>query len=274
MDEICFEKFFYENSFDTKKGIYEISKEILDSSVKNQILFKNDDLYRCGILLTKEQEQKLFRKYNYLKYRIQKIKKWSSSGKKNREIKKKTDLLIEIREILIKCNTRLMIKPVVKFSSIKKIGSTECDDLSSDAYVYMLKSIDRFDYRKGFKFSTYFSTVLYRNLSRDKKLKQNKRKYHGQTIEKIDDLSFTEQYEDQKNIYNKKFIESLFSKLKSDKKGLTILKKYYGVCGEKQHTLRQLSEILGTSTETIRQIKMKTELLIKNKVELEYDPIF
>lgn len=290
LNGIVFDRVFYEKSFDTSKGIYEILNLDLDKVVKKNILSSNNDLFRCnsGIILTRDQEQRLFRKYNYLKYRINKIKNWKQSkSKKEKKIKEKINALIETREIIIKCNTRLVIKPIQKFADGNPQESAVFDDLTSNAYFYMFKSIDAFDHRKGFKFSTYFSTALYKNLSRDKKLQKNKKKYYGENCENIQETPFFESHELQVNSYNQEYLTKLFEELNSpklkkifkapEKRNLEILKKYYGVCGEKPHTLKEISEIVGLTKERVRQIKMKTENFIRinhKELNLKYDSVF
>lgn len=286
---ILFDRIFYEKSFDTNKGIYEILNFDLEKTIKKNILSTNNDLFRCnsGIILTRDQEQKLFRKYNYLKYRINKIKNWKQSkSKKEKAIKEKINALIETREIIIKCNTRLIIKPAMKYNNGNSQESAYFDDLISNSYLYMFRSIDAFDHRKGFKFSTYFSMALYRNLSRDKKLERNKRKYYGENDENIEEAPFFESYDAQVNSYNQEYLTKLFKELDSPKvqkiykalgkRNLEILKKYYGVCGEKAHTLKEISEVIGLTKERVRQIKIKTENFIRtnHKEFLKYDSIF
>ncbi len=71
MENIDFENFFSDDFFYSKKGQAEILKNNLDLEIQKKILSSNNDLYRsnCGILLTREQEFSLFRRYNYFKYR-------------------------------------------------------------------------------------------------------------------------------------------------------------------------------------------------------------
>lgn len=281
MDGICLDKFFYESSFDTKKGISEIFKQILDPSLQEKILSNNKDLYNCGcgVILTRDQEYKFFKRYSYIKYRIKQIENWNTKeSKKKSEIKNKVNQLFVIRDIITKCNTRLMVKPVFKFSNG---DSSLFDDLMSNSYIHMLKSIEGFDYRKGFKFSTYFSNALYRNLIKDVMAEKNKKKHFEEDARSAEDSPVFDFHESQKDFYNKDFTKKLFLFLENKNalgnKNLLILKKYYGVCGEKRQTLREISKVLGLTTEGVRQIKLKTELFIQNnfeEFELKYDPVF
>lgn len=281
MKDICLDTIFYEKCFDTQKGIAEIFRDNLSISVQKNILL-NNDFYNSGVILTREQEQKFFKRYNYIKYRIKKIKSWNSDeSKKRSEIKKRIQKLYQIREILIKCNTRLMVKPVLKFSKGHEFDSVHCNELISNSYCHMIKIIDRFDYRKGFKFSTYFSHAIFKNLIRDTGSERNKKDRYYRELSNGEELISCD---DGSNfIYDQVFVKKLFCFLESSSfekmkiSDFLILKKYYGVCGENKHTLKDLSKELGVSKERVRQIKLKAEIFIKNnigKFEIKYDPVF
>ena len=297
MENINFKDFFVDDSFYTKKGQAEILKNNLDLEVQKKILSSNNDLYRCncGVLLTREQEFSLFRRFNYFKYRISEIEKWkTSNSNKERERKKKIKSIFDIREIIIKCNTRLMINPAKKFSNSQDLDSVECSEYISNGYVHLFKAIDKFDYNRGFKFSTYFCNVLFRNLSRDKQVQINKTMNHYELDEKtISVAAEDETHQERIASYNEVFLKNLIAKLeiednanrlkkrfrRCDSRHISrsvVLKRTYGICGERKHTLREVSKDLGVSHERIRQIRIQAEEFIKsnfNTFEL-YDPMF
>ena len=55
-----------------------------------------------------------------------------------------------------------------------------------------------------------------------------------------------------------------------------VLKRNYGLCGEKKQTLREIGEELGVSKERVRQIRMQAEDFVRQNINLFefYDPTF
>lgn len=268
--------FIYEKSFDTPKRT-DILKEILDEKTLSEIFSKNLDLLKCGIVLSKVQEQHLFRKYNYLKYRISKISKDKKTSRsfREKEINKRISEITRIREIIIKCNLRLIVKSVCK---LYPKDTFNYEEFFSNGYLHMLRAIDHFDYTKNFKFSTYFVNVLYRNLYRDK---QNFFKNSLFELDEIscpsESISFTAQNEK----YNIEFVGKLLDSLekykpksgrKNSKLGAEVLKKIYGICGEKKIQQKDIAKKLGLSRTTIQNI-VEDAIKKLQKMQFIYDPL-
>ncbi len=131
-------------------------------------------------LLSREQEQHLFRKMNFLKYKaaklIEDLRQEGESGtsatgaaKLTRErIQKLTHLeqllsqANETKELLIHANMRLVVN-----MARRKVGQVEnFFDLLSDGNLSLLRAVEKFDYRLGFKFSTYASRAILMNFAR------------------------------------------------------------------------------------------------------------
>jgi RNA polymerase sigma factor (sigma-70 family) len=266
-------KFIYEKSFSTSKRT-EILKEILDEKSLEEI-FKTSDLLKCKVLLTKKQEQHLFRKYNYLKYRISVIIRDKKKGKakKQIEINKKIKEIKKIKEVLVKCNLRLIVKSVCK---LYQKDSFNYEEFFSNGYFHMLRAIDHFDYTRNFKFSTYFINVLYRNLYEDKK------KLYKKSFSSIEDIELSAKeisIDNQK--YNNECVENLLNLLenynptkgrKNCKLASEILKQIYGVCGEKKMLQKEVAEKLGVSTSTVQNI-VEDALKKLKKIDFVYDPL-
>ncbi len=147
---------------------------------------------------------------------------------------------------------------------------------------YILKAIEKFDYNKGFKFSTYFCNVLFRNLSRDKQVQI--KKAHYEFDETISIAAEEETHQEQIASYNEAFLSNLITQLEIEdnsdgfkkRSRSIVLKKTYGICGERKHTLREVSQDLGVCHERIRQIRIQAEEFIKSNLNAfeSYDPIF
>lgn len=270
-------KFVYEEIFDSPKRV-EILREILDENIVNKILSSNSNLLTCnqGLILSKKQEYHLFRKYNYLKYRIIKISKNKKIGKTKAkiEINKKLKDLLKVRELLIKCNLRLIVRNVSKYFHQETFNYEE---FFSNGYFHMLRAIDCFDHTRNFKFSTYFINVLFTNLIKDKMTLEKHSNLQPIEDSNIYDDSLFESYFREKNEkYNKDFIEKILKILEEKnekyKTRLDIFKKYYGICGEERKNSVEISKMLNISKSRVQQISSDILKQLK-KIKINYDPI-
>jgi RNA polymerase sigma factor (sigma-70 family) len=242
-----------------------------------------------GPLLTREQEYHLFRKYNYIKYRIMKLTvgfgepeespaptpsppvKLERIGERAViELERLISQMIEIRNLIFNANIRLVFKPVGRHAPK---DSFERDEFVSNAHVHTMKAIDYFDHRRGFKFSTYCVHVIKMNLMRDK---DNLRKAQDQLEfhDLLDSNPCGKSSFNSLNLeYNSKMVERIFETIrlimkKPDEK-VEILKRYYGI-GTKPMLLRELGEKMNLSRERIRQIKKEAMDAVRH---LSYDPL-
>jgi len=125
-------------------------------------------------LLSKDQEQHQFRKMNYLKYRAATLRKefLNESGDDVDPVKVRTQTLDEIerlaaeadavKKLLINANMRLVVN-IAK----KHIHQAESlFELISDGNLSLMRAVEKFDFGRGFKFSTYASWAIIKNFAR------------------------------------------------------------------------------------------------------------
>jgi len=127
-------------------------------------------------LLSKEQEQHLFRKMNFLKHKAAKLRNQlrkdggegneiDPSRVRNQTLKEIEDLQKEantVKELLINGNMRLVV-------SIAKKHAAQADnffELVSDGNMSLIRAVEKFDFGRGFKFSTYASWAIMKNFAR------------------------------------------------------------------------------------------------------------
>jgi len=127
-------------------------------------------------LLSKDQEQHQFRKMNYLKYKAAQLRdQMRKEGGENVEVdptrvriqtlKEIEDLQAEanvVKDMLIKANMRLVV-------NIAKKHAAQADnffELLSDGNMSLIRAVEKFDYYRGFKFSTYASWAIMKNFAR------------------------------------------------------------------------------------------------------------
>src|SRR5579872_1964527 len=106
-------------------------------------------------LLTKEQEAYYFRKMNYLKFRAARLRdQLDVSRAKTRvmdQIERCLDEAGEVKNLLIRSNLRLVVSIAKKH--VKPSGNFF--EMVSDGNISLIRAIEKFDFSRGFKFSTY-----------------------------------------------------------------------------------------------------------------------
>ena len=117
-------------------------------------------------LLSREQEQHLFRKFNYLKYRATRLRKaidpaTAKTGEMD-AVEKLYDQAVAVKNQIVQANLRLVV-------SIAKRHVDPGDnffELISDGNMSLIRAVEKFDYARGFKFSTYASWAIMKNFAR------------------------------------------------------------------------------------------------------------
>jgi len=118
-------------------------------------------------LLTKDQEQALFRRYNFLKFKAAKARERLHGGRAPKvddiaAIEKLIDEANRIKNRIIQANLRLVVN-IAK----RHVGpQANFFELISDGNMSLIRAVDKFDYMRGFKFSTYASWAIMKNFAR------------------------------------------------------------------------------------------------------------
>jgi RNA polymerase sigma factor (sigma-70 family) len=127
-------------------------------------------------LLSKEQEQHLFRRMNYLKYKAGRLRAQlrRDGGDEAdvdparvripalRQIEELQAEANEVKDQLINANMRLVVN-IAK----RHLGhSDNFFELLSDGNMSLIRAVDKFDFGRGFKFSTYASWAIMKNFAR------------------------------------------------------------------------------------------------------------
>lgn len=228
-------------------------------------------------LLTPEQEQHLFRKMNYLKYRAKKllanINLARVGEKRLAAIESYLNQATAVRNQIANSNFRLatqILKGQITF--YREHSLTE--GLLSDAYFDVMKAVDYFNWTLGNRFSTYATWVVKNNFFRDSKQKIT----YAERFGHLDDARAEKQesrgsgYEDEKAYEDKQTLVKHLLKLLSEGDNSTdrlrqvyVLENYFGINGRNKKTLEEISAEIGVTKERVRQLKEKGLLWIKNK---------
>jgi RNA polymerase primary sigma factor len=229
-------------------------------------------------LLSREQEAALFREMNQLKFRANAIRSKLDPERPNWPSVTQLESLLAraeaIRDHLILANMRLVMSIVKKFVSPR----FSFDELLSDGMVTLMQAVDKFDFDRGFRFSTYAYPAIARNAYRSI---MNARKQDQRFARGVDGWAF-EQPEvrssssttDRARNQLREMTTALLHKL--DKRERFIIRSRYVLGGHRKvRTFQELADKLKISKERVRQLEQRAlTKLNKMATELEMDDIF
>lgn len=212
-------------------------------------------------LLTREQEYHLFRKMNYLKHRASRLRDSldSTQGSKT-EIMDEIDELYEaavlVKNKIVQSNLRLVV-------SIAKRHVASSDDffaLVSDGNMSLIRAVEKFDYSRGNKFSTYASWAIMKNFARTIPSEFKHRDRFRTTTEEL----FLARQDDRLDPYVEETVQRTrqreLSKIlnRLDEREQKIITARFGLGrGSEPLTLKEVGEEMGVTKERIRQLEAR-----------------
>ncbi len=220
-------------------------------------------------LLTSEQERVLFRRMNYLRFRADQILSAVEATSIGQwDLERVRGLLRAAdwyRDIIVKANVRLVI------SIVKKFANPQCsfDDLLSDGIMALIRSVDKFDYQLGFRFSTYATQVVRRNSYRFVMERQDERlKITNSINEPGLDVVADEGGSSMSELRWNTLREHLRVYLDLlDKREKLIIRARFSLGGHRKvKTLQRLADTLGISKERVRQLEKRAIEKLQNLV--------
>lgn len=210
-------------------------------------------------LLTPERERKLFRRMNYLKFRANALRAGLDPDDPNVDaLDQAGEFLseaIRIRDEIVRSNMRLVVSIVKKFVT----SHISFDDLLSDGTLTLIKAVDKFDYGRGFRFSTYAYRSIVRSVYRsiDDHQKDNKRFVCGSdeavdpAIENVDTAIDEQTW----TALNRKLTKMLH---RLDRREHYIISRRFALGKHRKiHTFQSIADKLGLSKERVRQLEQR-----------------
>ena len=120
-------------------------------------------------LLEGEEESVLFRRMNYLRFKANSLRCRLNPSRPNVRQMDQIEMLLgeadRIRHRIASANVRLVVSLVKQLVGV----APEFDEMLSDGLLAMLRAVEKFDYERGFRFSTYATMVIRRQLYRSMK---------------------------------------------------------------------------------------------------------
>jgi RNA polymerase primary sigma factor/RNA polymerase sigma factor len=223
-------------------------------------------------LLTREQEQHLFRKYNYLKYKANKLRNELDYERPKSslmdEIEELHEQIVDTKNQIARCNLRL----VVSIAKRHVKPDQNFFELVSDGNLSLLRAVEKFDYARGNKFSTYASWAIMKNFARTIPGEYRQRDRFRTSYDELFDLTQEKRSNPtiEENLQQDRLskIQRVLSRL--DERERAIIVGRFGLDHTKEpQTLKEVGEELGVTKERIRQIEARALTKLRQAVQEE-----
>ena len=212
-------------------------------------------------LLTREQEYHLFRKMNYLKHKANRLREQLEDCQVSRsgimdEIDALYEAAVRVKNTIVQSNLRLVV-------SIAKRHVASTDDffsLVSDGNMSLIRAVEKFDYSRGNKFSTYASWAIMKNFARTIPNEFKHKDRFRTTTEEL----FLSRQDNRLDPYAEETVQRSrqreLSKIlnRLDEREQQIITARFGLSrGSEPLTLKEVGEAMGVTKERIRQLEAR-----------------
>jgi RNA polymerase sigma factor (sigma-70 family) len=221
-------------------------------------------------LLTREQEAHLFRKMNFLKHKASKLRNQLEVARARTEdlnaIEELQDQAHTIKEMLVNCNMRLVV-------SIAKRHAAQSDnffELLSDGNVSLLRAVEKFDYSRGNKFSTYASWAIMKNFARSIPEEKHRRERYVTGHEELFEAAQDNRSDEHEIVASAEQATHKVNRLLEylDPRERQIIRLRAGLdSGAEGMTLEKIGQQLGITKERVRQLNVRAMKKLRTLAE-------
>lgn len=211
-------------------------------------------------MLTPEEEQELFRNMNYLKYRANVLRSRLNPHTLDVSMLEKVERFLAaaqaIRDHIIKANMRLAISVVKKFVTPQH----SFDEMLSDGIYSLMQAVDKFDFDRGFRFSTYAYRAIARNAYRAIMKQQKDTVRLASELDELNLDSNLAHSEPSMDVKTWTRLRGLLNQIMGqlDRRERLIIRCRYALGGHRKvKTFQTIAERLGISKERVRQLEQR-----------------
>ncbi len=214
--------------------------------------------------LTTAKEIELFQKFNYARLRTAKLLEQASKRRLNHN---------ELREVLAWYHradmqrdeiTRANVPLVLAMAKRTRLNGLDPNDLISEGNFALLRSVEKFDCSRGFKFSTYACRAILKSFSR---VAMRMSKYRGRFPTEFDpELEKSDFVERKRDGIEAECVDEIRDIIDHNRAELndverTVIRERFALNAMTQpckgKTLEQVGELIGVTKERVRQIQNK-----------------
>jgi RNA polymerase sigma factor (sigma-70 family) len=229
--------------------------------------------------LSYEQESHLFMRYNYTRMRVAQIleryrgKRLTANA--TRRLLAWGHRALGARSVIVRLNMPL----VLAMAKRTKLSNVDFNEMVSEGNMALLRSVEKFDCSRGYKFSTYSCRAILKAFSR---VAMRASRYRGQFPTEFDPAMERSDYLDRRR---EGIVDDCVDELKQilidNAAGLsdverTVIRERFALgvpldgSEAKPKTLEQVGHIIGVTKERVRQIQNKALEKIRGALEDQY----
>lgn len=211
-------------------------------------------------LLSREQEYHLFRRFNFLKFQASKLREELDPSQAKPalmdEIERLYDEAVKTKNQVVQANLRL----VVSIAKRHVTGSEDFFGLVSDGNMSLIRAVEKFDYSRGNKFSTYASWAIMKNYARTIPDEFKQRDRYRTSQEELF-MAHEDERSDQVELESQQKMRALavgriLSRL--DEREQKIIISRFGLdYAQEPLTLKEVGAEMGVTKERVRQIEAR-----------------
>jgi RNA polymerase sigma factor (sigma-70 family) len=229
--------------------------------------------------LTGEQERRLFLQLNYARYRIlRQLDRYRAKPLGEAAIREILWWQARVEDIqcrIIQANMPL----VLAMAKRTKLGNIDYAELISEGNLALLRSVDKFDASRGFKFSTYACRAILKSFSR---VAMKLSRYRGRfpvefdpSLERSDHLDQTREDQEQDCLSELRgIIQANTASLNEVEvkvlQARFALAKVEGLDSDGPQTLEQVGMLIGVTKERVRQIQNRALAKLRDKLNEDF----
>jgi RNA polymerase primary sigma factor/RNA polymerase sigma factor len=227
-------------------------------------------------LLSRDQERHLFRKMNYLKYKASELLERLDSARPGTRLMNRIEKLYEesvaIKNEIIRANLRLVVSLAKRYVS----ATQSLYDLISDGNVTLMRAVEKFDYARGNKFSTYATWAMIKNYARsvadDSRRRQRFRSGYEEMLLDTQDERSDEDWQEAAQLQRENQVKQILCRL--DPREQKVIAHRFGLArGQEPLTLKEVGSLLGVSKERARQIETRAMSKLRDAVSEEQNGV-
>jgi RNA polymerase primary sigma factor/RNA polymerase sigma factor len=223
-------------------------------------------------LLSRVQEAHLFRKMNYLKYKASKLREKLDPARPKAglmdQIERLHEEAITTKNQIVRANLRLVVS-IAK----RHVGPAEnFFELVSDGNMSLMRAVEKFDFARGYKFSTYASWAIMKNFARTipdaHRHRDRFRTSQAEMFSTTEDARSDQVELESSQLQREGQVEKILGRL--DEREQKIIIRRFGLQrGQEPLTLKQVGAELGVTKERIRQIEARALSKLRRAVDEE-----
>ncbi len=221
-------------------------------------------------LLTGGQQVALFRRMNYLKFRANALRSALTPHSADESVIDEIEGLLadaqKTRDQIITANLRLVVSIARKYA-----GSHHTfEELLSEGNLTLMRAIEKFDYSRGFQFSTYATHSIQRDFFRQLQRQQKDSARMESGVDELADGGVDDADDDVRAVEEYRRYQALLQAMerKLDDRDRRIVMMRFGIDQQDgAQTLQTIGRDLGLSKERIRQLEIRAIARLKQHVE-------